>query len=187
MKQGENHSHTHLIKETKIRESGGTGFQPVKELRVYRRNLPHWELPESVYFITFRTAKNVILFEEARNIVFDSIIFHKNKKYKLYAFVIMPDHVHLILQPLEKTKDAFYSLAEVLHSVKSYSANQINRLLRSTGKMPVPPRVWLDENFDRIIRNNHEFWEKMNYIRNNPVKSGIIERPENYKWLYVLE
>lgn len=56
-----------------------------------------------------------------------------------------------------------------------------------TGKMPVPPRVWLDENFDRIIRNNHEFWEKMNYIRNNPVKSGIIERPENYKWLYVLE
>ncbi|MEK6552808.1 MAG: transposase, partial [Bacteroidota bacterium] len=68
-------------------------------------------------------------------------IFHNNKKYKLYAFVIMPDHVHLLLQPLEKTKNSFYSLSEILHSIKSYSANQINKIHKSTGKMPVPPRA----------------------------------------------
>ena len=60
-------------------ESGGTGFQPVNEFRIYRRNLPHWERPESVYFITFRTFKQVILTEESRDITFNSILFHNNK------------------------------------------------------------------------------------------------------------
>ena len=87
----------------------------------------------------------------------------------------MPDHVHLILQPLEKTNNSFYSLAEILHSIKSYSANQINKMLKNTGKMPVPPKVWLDENYDRIIRDNNEFQEKMNYIINNPAKTNLVE------------
>ena len=168
-------------------ESGGTGFQPVKEFRIYRRNLPHWERPESVYFITFRTFKQVILTEDSRNITFNSILFHNNKKYKLYAFVIMPDHVHLLLQPLEKRNNSFYSLAEILHSIKSYSANQINKMHKTTGKMPVPPRVWLDENYDRIIRDNKEFQEKMNYIINNPAKTKLVEAAKDYKWLYILD
>ncbi len=168
-------------------ESGGTGFQPVNEFRIYRRNLPHWERPESVYFITFRTFKQVILTEESRDITFNSILFHNNKKYKLYAFVIMPDHVHLLLQPLEKTKNSFYSLSEILHSIKSYSANQINKMLKNTGKMPVPPRVWLDENYDRIIRDHNEFQEKMNYIINNPVKTSLVETANDYKWLYIFD
>ena len=168
-------------------ESGGTGFQPVKEFRIYRRNLPHCERPESIYFITFRTFKQIILTEDSRNIIFNSILFHHNKKYKLYAFVIMPDHVHLLLQPLEKTNNSFYSLAEILHSIKSYSANQINNMHKNTGKMPVPPRVWLDENYDRIIRDSKEFQEKMNYIINNPVKANLVETANDYKWLYILD
>ena len=119
----------------------------MSKFKIYRRNLPHWCRPESVYFITFRTFKQVILTEEARDITFNSILFHNNKKYKLYTFVIMPDHVHLLLYPLEKTKNAFYSLSEILHSIKSYSANQINKLLKSAGKMPVPPRNLIDKEF----------------------------------------
>ena len=41
--------------------------------------------------------------------------------------------------------------------------------------MPVPPKVWLDENYDRIIRDNNEFQEKMNYIINNPAKTNLVE------------
>jgi len=168
-------------------ESGGTGFQPVKEFRIYRRSLPHWERPESVYFITFRAFRQVILTEESKDITFNSILLHNNKKYKLYAFVIMPDHVHLLLQPLEKTNNTFYSLAEILHSIKSYSANQINKMLKNTGKMPVPPKVWLDEKYDRIIRDNNEFQEKMNYTINNPAKAKLVEAAKDYKWLYILD
>ena len=58
---------------------------------------------------------------------------------------------------------------------------------KNTGKMPVPPRVWLDENYDRIIRDNKEFQEKMNYIINNPVKATLVETAKDYKWLYIFD
>jgi REP element-mobilizing transposase RayT len=174
--------------------SGITGFQPVKEFRIYRRNLPRWEQKVSFYFITFRTINNIILAKEARDIVFDSIKFHDGKKYRLYACVIMPDHIHLVFQPLEKAKYSFYSIAEIMHSIKSYSAKEISKLLKDTGKMPVLPntdkmtvlpKIWLDENYDRIIRDENELFEKMNYIVNNPIRKGLARNPEDYKWLYV--
>ncbi len=52
--------------------------------------------------------------------------------------------------------------------------------------MPVPPKVWLDENYDRIIRDNKEFQEKMNYIINNPAKTNLVEAAKDYKWLFNL-
>ena len=88
----------------------------MKTFRIYKRNLPHWEQPGSAYFITFRTAKCITLYDKAKDTVFDTIMFHNKKKYKLYAGVIMADHVHLLLQPLEKIKDAFYSTREIMHS-----------------------------------------------------------------------
>lgn len=156
-----------------------TRLRPVKEFRVYRRNLPHWELPGSIYFITFRTAERFILSDEVKNIAFASIKFHAEKKYKLHACVIMETHIHIILQPLEESIGAFYSLAQIMHSIKSYSAKQIQRFLRRQGN------VWLDENYDRIVRDDKEYLEKLNYIINNPLKVGLVEKAEDYRWLFV--
>ncbi len=161
-------------------EHGSTGYQPVKTFRIYKRNLPHWEQPGSAYFITFRTAKGIALCDKAKDTVFDTIMFHNKKKYKLYAGVIMADHVHLLLQPLEKIKDAFYSTREIMHSIKSYSANRINMQLQRKGP------VWLDENFDRIVRDEKELLEKMSYIVNNPIRVNLADNPEDYKWMYVV-
>jgi len=162
-----------------VNQIGGTGFQPVKEFKTYRRNLPHWQSPGSAYFITFRTYKDIVLSEEARDVVLNSILFWKDKKFGLYGAVVMPDHAHLILQPLEKAQQRFYSLAEILHGIKSYSVKKINRLSGNSGT------VWLDENFDRIVRDDNELLEKMRYIMNNPVKSELVSKPEDYKWLYL--
>ena len=162
-----------------MNQIGGTGFQPVKEFKTYRRNLPHWQSPGSVYFITFRTFRSVILSEDARDIVLDSILFWKDKKFGLYGAVVMPDHAHLILQPLEKAQLCYYSLAEILHSIKSYSAKKINQL--SSNSVP----VWLDENFDRIVRDENELLEKMTYIKNNPLLTSLVEEAADYKWLYI--
>ena len=150
----------------------------VKDFRMYRRNLPHWEYPGSVYFITFRTVDGFTLSDSAKNITFASIKFHADKKYKLNACVIMEDHVHSILQPLEESGGAFYSIAQITHSIKSYSANRIQRLLNRNGK------VWLDENYDRIVRDDDEYLEKMDYIIYNPLKAGLVEKPEDYRWLF---
>lgn len=176
-------------------------LKSIKEFRVYRRNLPHFELPGSVYFITFSTDDEFTLSDSAKDIVFSAFKFHAGKKYKLHACVVMDTHVHCVLQPLmvkkaqtgmsvppntqetEKIRlpvppGAFYSLAEIMHSIKSYSSNQINRSEKREGS------IWQDENYDRVIRDEVEYSEKMNYIINNPTKEGLIEKPQDYKWLF---
>jgi REP element-mobilizing transposase RayT len=153
-------------------------LNPIEKFRFYRRNLPHFEQPGSVYFITFKTANGFVLLDEAKEIVFASVKFHADKKYRLYAYVVMETHVHLILQPLEESASAFYSIAQIMHSIKSYSAHRIKKILNGVDN------VWLDENYDRIIRDDKEYLGKLNYIRNNPVEAGITQKPEDYRWLF---
>ena len=156
----------------------GSKLKPTKEFRVYRRNLPHWEHPGNAYFITFRTAAGYDLTQAAKDITLAAIKFHADKKYKLYACVVMKTHVHIILLPLEESKDSYFSLAQIMHSIKSYSANKIQKTLNKKGS------VWLNENYDRIVRDEDDYLEKMNYVIYNPVKAGLVEEPKDYKWLF---
>jgi len=152
-------------------------LKPVSQFRVSRRNLPHFELPGSVYFLTFNTANRFILSDSAKDLVLSSFQFQDSKKYALYACVVMDDHAHCILQPMEimikeqarrpvplrpvplemPVTPEYYSLSQITHSIKSYSANRIQKLLNIKGS------IWQDENYDRIIRDENEYLEKMNY------------------------
>ena len=154
-------------------------IKAVKESRAYKRNLPHIEEPGSTYFITFRTASEIKLSDEAKNIAFQSIKFHDGKQYQLHACVVMDTHVHIIIRPLKESDERYHSIAQILHSIKSYSAHQINKVLNTTGN------IWLDESYDRIIRDDEECREKMNYVQNNPVEAGIVQKSENYRWIFL--
>jgi len=168
-----------------------TRLKPVKEFRVYQRNLPHWELPGSIYFITFSTADKFILSDSAKDIVLSSFHFHDGKIYLLHACIIMDDHAHCILQPIEIMNKAqalrtvqpvnYYSLAQITHSIKSYSANRIQRLFNRKGS------IWQDESYDRVLRDEKAYQEKMNYIMNNPMKTGLVEKSDDYRWLFFRE
>ncbi len=162
----------------KGKEQGGTGFQPVqRDLFVTRRNLPHWQMGGSSYFVTFRT-NGLELPSSARQLVLDACRHFDGQRYVLWAAVVMPDHVHLLLQPREQAPGKWWSLSSILHSIKSYTAKQINALLERKGA------VWQDESFDRIVRDEDEFLEKWNYIRNNPVKSGLAHAAEEWDALF---
>jgi REP element-mobilizing transposase RayT len=161
-----------------ITKSGGTGFQPVSSFKITRRNLPHWQEPERIYFLTWRCAKEQSLSPEERTIVLEAVRYWDNRKWTVHAAVVMPNHVHALVQPLIQSKGGSFDLAEILHSVKSFSAHQINRQRERHGS------IWQDERFDRIVRDEMEFKEKWEYIRNNPVKNGLCQSPENYPWLY---
>ena len=153
---------------------GGTGFQPVQqELFKTRRNLPHWQSGGSTYFVTFRT-NNLELKPEARTIVLDACRHFDGDRYRLRCAVVMPDHVHLLLQPEEAGAGRWHSLSSILHSIKSFTGNRINTLLGRKGT------VWQDESYDRIVRNESELLEKWNYIRNNPVKKGLVCSPDEW-------
>ncbi len=86
----------------------------------------------------------------------------------------MPDHVHLLLQPLNLSETEWFDLGSILKMIKGTSGRRINDMTHRTGK------VWQAESFDRIIRDDQEFIEKSNYMLNNPVKAGLVERIEEY-------
>ena len=160
------------------KKPGGTGFQPVQAFQITRRNLPHWQEPGRVYFVTWRCQKGVYLREEQRHITLGAIKYWDSRKMTLYAAVILPDHVHLLLKPEKKTEGSVFNLSEIIHSIKSFSAQQICRIRGSQGG------VWQDERFDRIVRDEDEFLEKWSYMRNNPLKAKLASSPEDYPWLY---
>ena len=138
----------------------------------WRRHLPHIQLSAGYYFVTFATHKRQSLLPPQKDCVLNAIQFLDGKRYELFAAVIMDDHVHIVINPTD-------TLSKIMHSIKSFTAHEINKALNRTGK------VWQDENYDRVLRNEEEFLEKLNYIANNPIKSNLAERHEDYKWLYI--
>ena len=147
-------------------------------LRITRRRLPHWEMDGAVYFITFNTWERLELNEAARKTVLDSCQFFDNQRYVTFAIVVMPDHVHWLVQPLPKPTGEFWSLSEIMHSIKSYSAKQIPKVMAHIGT------VWQIEWFDRLVRDETEFQNTWEYIRQNPVQAGLSNAPEAYPFLW---
>ncbi len=147
-------------------------LHPNTGLTTSRRHLPHLELEGSYYFTTTTTKFRRVLTPDERAIVLSAIRFMDGKKYDLDAAVVMPDHFHTILQPLGKSSEGVYSLREIFHSIKSFSANKIGGV------------VWQDENFDHLIRDEKDYSEKLNYTLWNPVKAEIVSEPWEYPFLY---
>jgi REP element-mobilizing transposase RayT len=99
----------------------------------------------------------------------DSFLFFDGERYKLTAWVIMPNHAHMLLTPCEG-----HELSAILHSLKSYTANEANNLLRRKGQF------WQPESFDRYVRDANHFAKVIAYIENNPVKARLCEKPEDW-------
>lgn len=111
---------------------------------------------------------------------FATVSYWDGRKWIMYAAVVMPDHVHALVQPLILSDGAgAFDLAEIIHSVKSFTVHKINRQRSNRGSL------WQDERFDRIVRDEAEFLEKWQYIMNNPVKRELVQRWEDYLWLYM--
>jgi REP element-mobilizing transposase RayT len=148
------------------------------KLKIKQRDLPHWEMDGSVYFITFNTWKRLELTPAARQVVMDACKFFDNQRYHIFTLVVMPDHVHMLMQPLPKCDREFWSLTSIMHSIKSYSAKQIPKTMPHIGV------VWQSERYDHIIRNQQEFENIWEYIRQNPVKAELSNTPESYPFFW---
>jgi len=142
----------------------------------YRRHLPHYQSANKVYLVTFVTLNRRILPPGARDIVLDEI---ENIHYVMafvHAATVMPDHVHLILQPMWDDTGGVFALSEIQKKLKGRSARFINLSLGRSGT------VWLDENFDHEIRSDESLTEKIEYVLQNPVRKGLSLTPEDYPW-----
>jgi REP element-mobilizing transposase RayT len=84
-------------------------------------------------------------------------------RYELDCFVIMPNHVHALLRPL----DSEYALEDIVGSWKKFSARLVNRALGRDGEL------WQEEIYDRIIRDEEHLWRTIQYVANNPDRAGL--------------
>lgn len=97
-------------------------------------------------------------------------LFHfDGVRYNVLRWCIMPNHVHVLIEVKEG-----WTLNSIMHGWRSYTAHQANKILGRKGDF------WMDEYFDRFIRDERHMETVINYIDNNPIKAGLVD--EVYKW-----
>ena len=85
----------------------------------------------------------------------------------------------MLLTPMRDQEGWPYALPEILKLIQGVSARSVNKLLGGSGP------VWQDESFDHVLRSDESFAEKLDYIRQNPVRGGLVKRAEEYPWFWV--
>jgi REP element-mobilizing transposase RayT len=144
----------------------------------YRRQLPHLQRDSKAHFLTFCTYRHWVLPEPARSIVLNSCVYEHDRSIDLYCTVVMPDHVHLIFTPLvDEHRKEVCSLARIMNAIKGASAHKINQALHRTGK------VWQTESFDHVVRSSVSLDAKVQYLLENPVRKGLVNRWQEYPWI----
>lgn len=112
-------------------------------------------------------------------IIADAIHHFDDKKYRLDAFCIMSNHVHIVQKPLPIDSSSYHSLASIMHSIKSFTANKCNQLLHVSDE-----KFWQPENYDHVIRDEGEWHRVIQYVLNNPVKAGLVDSWDQWNWSY---
>lgn len=101
----------------------------------------------------------------------NALLYFDGERYRLHAWVLMPNHVHTLLTPV-----GGQTLSGIVHSWKSFTAKIANRILGERGKF------WQEEYFDRYIRNARHYSKAIDYIELNPVMAGLCQRKEDWRF-----
>jgi REP element-mobilizing transposase RayT len=166
-----------------------------------RGYLPHFDSPETVQFVTFRLGDSLpravaqalalhpdnllqtdqeldsgrgacfLARPDVAELVEAALLHFDNERYRLLAWCIMPNHVHVIVEA-----GARYALDRVVHSWKSYTAHSANQLLGRSGIF------WHRDYFDRFMRDEGHLNRTIDYVENNPVKAGLASEPTEWRW-----
>ncbi len=96
--------------------------------------------------------------------------FH-GQRYYLSAWCVMPNHVHAVVTPSDG-----WELTAILHSWKSFTAHQADKILKRQGAL------WERESFDHLIRTFEHFQAFVHYVENNPVEARLCQAPEDWPW-----
>lgn len=108
---------------------------------------------------------------EIASIVEEALLHFDGERYRLVAWTIMPNHVHVLLETMEG-----HGVGAIVSSWKRFSARMANRVLGRSGPF------WQDDYWDTYIRNDRHFESTIAYIENNPVKAGLVAEPAQWLW-----
>ncbi len=108
---------------------------------------------------------------DVRQVVQECLLRFDGQRLRLHAAVIMPNHIHLLLEPLVGNE-----LSELLKGIKGASARKANQALGNTGTA-----FWMDESYDHIVRSERQRQHLVRYMMENPIKANL---PADQFWLY---
>ncbi len=126
---------------------------------------PHYDIEGAIYFVTTRVIKKHSKFSYNDLLIIQNTILNLEvvKELALYAYVIMPDHLHMLVKPGEE------NLPKIMQKIKGKSSFAIRK-----------GSIWQKGYFDFAIVSEKKFKEKFNYIHCNPVKKGLVKYAEEY-------
>jgi putative transposase len=166
-----------------IAEVGALGYNDAVHKHLHRLERIWIDAP--IYFVT-TCAKNrrpLLACDEVANIMIDEWrAAHDRHGWAIGRYVVMPDHVHFFCRPELGAK----SLSEFVGFWKSYTSRKIHALglPRST---PAATTLWQREFFDHVLRSAESYGEKWNYVRDNPVRAGLVSTADEWKYAGEIE
>jgi REP element-mobilizing transposase RayT len=141
---------------------------------IYRHRLPHARLDRALYFVIWRIKEDRgDLSAEERDLIVSVLRHFDGLRYVLHAYVVMNDHVHVLVDP-----HPGFRLENILHSWKSFSAKHIGRLRRHVGP------IWQEEYFNRVVWSEPEYEQKRDYILANPFRRWPAL--QTYRWCWAI-
>ena len=141
-----------------------------KEFSQKRR---YW-IENAVYYITSVTRKRekIFLNDYAARFMVITLMYHKFIfDYKIYAYVVMPDHFHAIIQPTGK-----WNISKIMNYLKGTFSRKYNKIHKKKG------HVWQKGFYDRVCRTRSSIISAISYIHQNPVRLGLVEKMEDYPY-----
>ena len=141
----------------------------MRKLIARRIELKRFKIAHQMYFITAVTENRVPIFKSQRNIeiLLSAFNLYREKyKYKIVAFVILPDHFHWLI-----VTDVSANISTIMKSVKGYTAVKLG-----AGKL------WQHQFLDHCVRQREDYTKHIEYIHKNPVKHGLARDVKEYIW-----
>lgn len=130
------------------------------------------------YLHNSNTGPHYLKNPEIAKMVCNAIHFHEENMYKLFAYCVMSNHVHIVLKPNHIIDDEYIPLYKIMHSIKSYTASEANRILGRKGPF------WMNESFDHYIRSDQSFDRIIKYVMDNPVEANLVKNAADWPWSY---
>lgn len=157
-------------------------YPPIKQNYYLHREIEEW--------INRGVGSCILKIPELAQCVIEAFNSLNEERYHLYEWVIMPNHVHVLIKEFPQNP-----LCDIVNSWKHYTSRRFDIILKNLKTSNRYPKgyieniintfqghYWIIDYWDVLIRSNRHFRMESNYIANNPVKAGLVEKPEDYRW-----
>ena len=163
------------------------------EKTIYRKKMKHYDIPGHAHELTFScySCNPYLIDPNLCNIFLEELNQARGTHYfKLWAYVLMPSHVHLLIWPYQQ----LYKISDILQCIKGRTSKRYRDTLIETG-LQIYESFCLNQNgrkcfrlwqagggFDRNLWNSKPIHNSIRYIEGNPVRAGLVDSPEEWKW-----